>query len=136
MLTATSEYALRALIYLARHESDCPIAGPRIAEEAEVPSKYLSKILGDLVRAGLLAGTRGKNGGFRMTRSPKAIRLVEVLTLFEPLLGNRRPCPFGNTVCNDLDPCAGHSRWKAVREVYDRFLQETSIYDVAILQRK
>ena len=97
-----------------------------------MPSKYLSRILGDLVRAGLLAGTRGKNGGYRMTRSPRAIRLHEVLDLFEPVSGNRRPCPFGNKVCNDINPCAGHSRWKVVREVYERFLHESSVYDVAV----
>ena len=135
MLSATSEYALRALIYLVHHESDCPVAGSRIAKEAEVPSKYLSRILGDLVRAGLLAGTRGKNGGYRMTRSPKTILLYEVFDLFEPVSGNRRPCPFGNTVCNDIDPCAGHSRWKVVRDVYERFLRETTVYDVAVLPK-
>ncbi len=51
MLSRTSEYALRALIHLAEHQTEWPIAGSRIAAAAGVPSKYLSKILGDLVRA-------------------------------------------------------------------------------------
>jgi len=131
MLSATSEYAIRALIDLTRHEAEWPIPGPVIAERAGIPQRYLSKILGDLVRAGQLEGSRGKNGGFRMTRSPKDIRLSEVLIHFEPISGNRRECPFGNTECSDLDPCAGHHRWKVIREAYERFLRETSVYDVA-----
>jgi len=54
MLSLTSEYALRALIYLTQHESDWPIPGHRIAEQTKIPSKYLSKILCDLVRINVL----------------------------------------------------------------------------------
>lgn len=132
MLTLTSEYALRAMIFLARHSDEWPISAQRVAEEVGVPRKYLSKILADLVRGGLLEGSRGKNGGFRMTRSPKDIRLADVLAPFEPVTTHRRQCPFGNMVCNDSDPCAGHDRWKLVREGYDRFLEETSVYDVTV----
>lgn len=132
MLSITSEYALRAMIFLARHSQEWPISAQHVAEEVGVPRKYLSKILADLVRVGLLEGSRGKNGGFRMTRSPKDIHLSEVLAPFEPVTTHRRPCPFGNVVCNDNDPCAGHDRWKLVREGYDRFLEETSVYDVTI----
>ena len=67
-----------------------------------------------------------------MTRSPQEIRLFEVLAPFEPVLTNRRPCPFGNVVCGDDDPCAGHDRWKLVREAYQRFLSETTVLDVAV----
>lgn len=132
MLSVTSEYALRAMIFLTRHAQECPISAQRVAEEVGVPRKYLSKILADLVRGGLLEGSRGKNGGFRMTRSPKEIHLSDVLAPFEPVTTHRSPCPFGNVVCNDRDPCAGHDRWKLVREGYDRFLEETTVYDVAV----
>jgi Rrf2 family protein len=134
MISLTGEYALRAMIFLTKHADAWPISGSRIAEEAEIPRKYLSAILADLVRAGLLEGMRGKGGGFRMARPPKEVRLVEVLAPFEPILANRRPCPFGNVTCHDQDPCAGHERWKRVREAYQQFLQDTSVYDVAVRQ--
>ena len=136
MLTLTSEYALRAMVFLARHVEEWPVPGQRIAEEAEIPRKYLSKVLADLVRAGVLEGSRGKSGGFRMTRSPRDIHLFEVLAPFEPVLTNRRPCPFGNMVCSDREPCAGHERWKLVRESYDQFLNATSVQDVAVKRRE
>ncbi len=136
MLSLTAQYALRAMVYLTAHAEDWPIPGRRVAEGAGIPRKYLSAILGDLVRAGILASSPGLGGGFRMVRSPKDIRLFEVLAPFEPILGNRRPCPFGKEECNDDDPCAAHDRWRRVKETYSRFLQETSVYDVSVKRRK
>ena len=108
MMTLTSEYALRAMIYLAQHDDAWPLSGNRIAAETGASRKYLSKILADLVRARVLVASRGKSGGFRLARSPEQIRVADVLAPFEPVLGNRRPCPFGNPVCNDDEPCPGH----------------------------
>ncbi len=136
MLSLTGEYALRAMVYLAEHAEDWPIPGRTVAEDAGIPRKYLSVILGDLVRGGILASSPGAGGGFRMIRSPKDIRLFEVLAPFEPLLGNRRPCPFGKEECSNDDPCAGHDRWQRVKETYSQFLQETSVFDVSVKRRK
>ncbi len=131
MITRTGQYALRAAVYLAQHSDEWPVPGRQVAESTGIPPKYLSKILGDLVRAGLLDATRGKGGGFRMTRSPDMTTLIEVLTPFEPFLSHQRPCPFRHAECNDYDPCPGHERWRAVRECYQEFLRTTSILDVA-----
>ena len=131
MLSLTSEYALRAIVVLAASADGAPISGQRIAETSGVPRKYLSKILADLVRAGVLQATRGKSGGFRFARAPRDIRLHQVLEPFEPVLTSRRPCPFGNVVCSDDAPCSGHDRWKKVRQAYQKFLLETTIQDVA-----
>ena len=131
MISLTGEYALRAMIFLTRHRDEWPISGPRIAEEAGIPRKYLSAILADLVRAGLLEGTRGKNGGFRISRPAKRICLAEIVLPFELMNSQRRTCPFGNAICNDQDPCGAHERWKGVKAALDRFLEETTLQDVA-----
>lgn len=136
MMTLTSEYALRAMIYLAQNEHAWPLSGARIAAETGISRKYLSKILADLVRAGVLEASPGKGGGFRPSRSLKEIHLYQLIAPFEPVLGNRRPCPFGNEVCNDEQPCLGHERWMRVREVYSQFLDETSVHDVAVGNRE
>lgn len=134
MLTRTSEYALRALIYMAQHADACPIPGRQIAEHAGVPPKYLSKILGDLVRFGVLDSSPGKTGGFRLRRSARETTLFEVLAPFEQF--ERRRCPFGNKECSDEDPCLAHSRWAQVVDTQRRFLRETSVYEVAIRERR
>jgi len=130
MLSRTSEYALRALIHLAQHEEDCPISGAHIAGETGIPPKYLSKILGDLVRAGVLDSSPGKTGGFRLRRSAKKVSLLDVLTPFEQF--ERRRCPFGNAECSDLNPCNAHEQWKKVIETEQRFLMKTTVHDIAL----
>lgn len=135
MISLTSEYALRAMIYLARHLDEWPIAGRLIAKETGIPGKYLSAILRDLVRAGILGSSPGVGGGFSMARAPKQVTLADVFAPFEPILANRRPCPFGKEVCCDEDPCAGHTRWKKVRETYARYLDNTSVHDVTFERR-
>ena len=135
MLSLTSKYALRAMICLTQLEDECPVSGKRIAERANVPSRYLSKILGDLVRCGVLTSTRGKNGGFRLARPPQKIALHDVLAPFETALVARRSCPFGNLACSDENPCLGHDGWKKVLLAYVSFLSRTSILDVAVSKR-
>jgi len=136
MISLTGEYALRAMVYLAKNRKDWPISGPRIAEGANIPSKYLSSILADLVRAGLLTGTRGKSGGFQITRPIEGIRLAEILRPFEPVNFFRQTCPFGNDVCSDVDPCGAHERWKGVKAAFERFVAETTLESVASKKKR
>ncbi|MFQ5491574.1 MAG: RrF2 family transcriptional regulator [Phycisphaerae bacterium] len=136
MISRTSEYALRAMVHLAQHFDDWPISGRKIAEATGIPRQYLAAILGDLVRAQVLESSPGTGGGFCLARPAKDIRLSEVFAPFEPILANRRPCPFGQDVCSDDDPCSGHDEWKRVRETYERFLEKNSIHDVAFKPRK
>lgn len=130
MLTRTGEYALRAMIYLTQHLEDWPIPGRRIAEEAGIPAKYLSKILGDLAKSGVLESSPGKAGGFRLRHSPKKTVLFDVLEPFESF--DRGRCPFGNDECSDKHPCIAHTQWKRVIETELKFLKTTTVYDVAV----
>lgn len=131
MLSRTGEYALRAMMHIARHADEGFTPGGRIAALAGVPRKYLSKILTDLVRTGVLEAAPGKTGGFRMTRPAEQIPLFDVLVPFEPLIEGPRRCPFGNDACGEDDPCSGHDGWNRVLETYARFLRETSVQDIA-----
>ena len=130
MLSLTGEYALRAIVYLTQNAHRCPIPGREVAEKAGIPAKYLSNILGDLVRHGVLDSSRGKRGGFRLRRSAQEITLYDVLRPFEQFDEVR--CPFGNDQCNDKNPCLAHTQWKHVVETERRFLCDTSVYDVAV----
>jgi Rrf2 family protein len=129
MLTRTSEYALRAMIVLARHPGGGPLTGEQLAKTSGIPRKYLVKIMGDLTRAGALSATRGRSGGFTLSRPADRIHLIEVIAPFERF--DDRRCPFGNERCGDRNPCGGHERWKTVAEAYRRFLEETTVFDIS-----
>ncbi len=129
MMSLTSEYALRAVVYIAQNESSWPVAGNAIASASGIPSKYLAKILGDLVRHGILDARRGRGGGFSLARHPKETPLWEVLEPFERF--KRTMCPFENQTCSSLSPCTAHPRWEKVLHSYHGFLKETTIHAIA-----
>ena len=76
MLTQTSEYALRAMVYLARKGENHYAGVKEIASATDVPSNYLAKILQQLARARVLDSQKGFGGGFRI--SPSCSRLLHV----------------------------------------------------------
>ncbi len=131
MLTQSSEYALRGLICLTQHGADkVPMSRTAVADFTGIPARYLSKILSDLVRAGLLLSSRGPGGGFLLARSPDEIFLSQAVIPFEPVVGQRQ-CPFGNTECSDENPCLAHTQWKAILLMQQDFLDKTSLSEVA-----
>lgn len=78
MLSQTSEYALRAMVCLASQDDRlCPT--PILAKEADVPNNYLAKILQMLSSADLVTGRRGVGGGYRLSRNPAEIKLLDIV---------------------------------------------------------
>ncbi len=129
MISKTAEYALRAVLYIARESGGHPVRANEIAETLEVPSNYLSKILHALAMAGILTSGRGPRGGFMLARSADELVLADLLEALDP--GVLRPdCLLGNSNCSDHTACAVHERWKQVREPVCRFFRETTLADV------
>jgi Rrf2 family protein len=128
-LSQTSEYALRTALYLAEHPGQAPARVGHLAGALRIPQNYLSKTLHQLARAGVLASTRGKHGGFRLARAPEVLTLHEIVAPFERF-DQRRQCVLGRASCSDQSPCAAHDRWKQVSEVTAAFFQHTTLQDL------
>jgi Rrf2 family iron-sulfur cluster assembly transcriptional regulator len=133
LLSRTSAYAVRAAIHLAsRDGEEAEEEFVRVSELAgalDVPQNYLSKILHQLVGAGLLASGRGPRGGFRLARAPEAITLADLVEAVEPGRAQRR-CLLGRPECTDSHPCPLHERWLRLGDDIDHFLHETSLADL------
>ncbi len=129
MFNKTAEYALRAVAAIARAEDDRPVLAKEIAKNSQIPNKYLSKVLRDLVHTGLLTSSRGIGGGFRLKRRADRIRLADVVRPFDDVLAPRR-CPFGNAKCSDESPCTMHAQWKPVSEALRTLLEHTTVADI------
>jgi Rrf2 family protein len=85
-LTARSEYALLALVYLARHPIDEYISIDTIARAQGIPPKFLEQLMLALKRAHFLRSTKGQHGGYALAKSPDQISLAEVIRLFDGAL--------------------------------------------------
>jgi Rrf2 family protein len=134
MLTATSEYALRALIHMAQVPNGAAILGRDLAERADSPANYLTKILWALGNTGIIDATRGSGGGYRLRRKPEEIHLVEVVELFDRAKTGHACFLGGKRDCNDIEPCSAHAAWREVKAAYMGFLQSTTIRDIATHQ--
>ena len=131
MLSNTSKYALRALSHMASLPKGSEILGRQIAQSAEIPGNYLSKILLVLRNAGFLDSHRGKGGGYRLQKSPENISLIEIVELFEGIQAEPN-CLLGqNKKCSDENPCSIHDAWSQVRNAFLRFLNTTTIADIS-----
>jgi Rrf2 family protein len=93
MLSQTVEYALRAVVHLA-NQAPAACTTDQIARVTRVPKAYLSKVLQNLVRAGLVHSQRGLGGGMTLTRLATELTLLEVVNAVEPLQ-RIYTCPLG-----------------------------------------
>lgn len=129
LLPQTAEYAIRAVLHLARLDSPDYVGVTDIARETEVPENYLSKVLGQLVRAELLQSSRGPNGGFRLAGDAAELTLERVADVFAP--PSRPRCLLGSGICGEVDDCAVHELWAPVAAQLQGFLRTTTIAQLA-----
>jgi Rrf2 family protein len=131
MISVTAQHALRALVEMARLDSTASITGRELAKTAGIPPNYLAKILRTLGTAGLIAAARGTGGGYRLNRLPDAIRLADVVRLFDPARSASDCLMDGAHPCSDETACAAHHKWRHVKELYVRFLETTTLANLA-----
>jgi Rrf2 family cysteine metabolism transcriptional repressor len=82
-LTSRSEYALLALVYLARQPADEYTRVEEIATAQGIPPKFLEQILLTLKRGQFLSSLKGHNGGYRLNKAPADITLADVIRLLD-----------------------------------------------------
>ena len=77
------DYALRAVIHLARRDDRRPSSVAEIALQEGVPKKFLEKIIQDLIHHGLVRSTRGAQGGYTLAQAPEMITFKNVIEAIE-----------------------------------------------------
>jgi Rrf2 family protein len=82
-LSRSTHYALAATLEMAAVDDE-PVSVSRVAARNGIPETALAKVVQQLVRAGIAEGTRGVGGGYRLTRKPREISLLDVIRVFEP----------------------------------------------------
>jgi len=127
VLSQTVEYALRATLYIARQGTRV-VRIPEIAAEVHAPSRYLSKILGQLAREGILESTRGRTGGFRLGPTQRRVTLASIVAVFGE--SERRRCLLGHGVCGRNPGCAVHDKWAPIAQSSSDFFAHTTLADL------
>ena len=128
-ITNQADYALRAMLYLARLGYGKKAPSNVIAEEMNMSRIFLSRINTQLVNARLITTWRGARGGIALTRPASEISVYDVLTAVDGpirLVG----CIEDPDTCCFSETCPLHKFWINTEEVLTNQLKGTSLQDL------
>ena len=109
------QYALRAILYLAKGPVDTHVNIRDMAEELNIPHHVLAKICQTLAKQGLLRSLKGPHGGFALAVEADSIKLIDIVrTVDGPDF--MQECALGLEKCSEETPCPIHSQWAAIKE--------------------
>jgi Rrf2 family protein len=136
MISQKAKYALRALVVLARADAEKALFISDIAEEQNIPKKFLEQILLDLKHQGIVMSRRGKMGGYLLLKPADEITFGEVLRLID---GPIAPLPCLSKIayrrcedCQDEATCEIRHVFNEVANVTRAVLDKTTIADCLI----
>jgi Rrf2 family transcriptional regulator, iron-sulfur cluster assembly transcription factor len=130
----SSEYAIRAFVHLAEMPEGKFVMVKNIAQQADIPTHFLAKILQQLARKGFLRSSKGPTGGFTLRMKPEDISLLKIIEAMDGLNDYQR-CPGGLAECNNEAPCGMHDSWTELRTYILNYLERTTIGELAKAQQ-
>ncbi len=128
-LSTKGRYAVTAMMDLAIHDGQGPVTLADISACQGISLSYLEQIFARLRRKGLIRGTRGPRGGYRLARPPEEITIADIISAVNEPLDNTR-CG-GKQNCQDGAPCLTHELWSELsRQIYE-FLDGITLAEFA-----
>jgi len=127
MFSKTCEYAIRAMIFIAKRSKDGEKAGIKeISKEIDSPESFIAKILQDLSRKGLVLSTKGPNGGFFLDEKLLQGSLASIVKSVD---GEKifSGCGLGLKQCSEAKPCPIHYQFKIIREEMRDMLERAKL---------
>lgn len=136
IISAKGRYALRSMVELAKNGENFTSL-KEITQKEAIPHKFLENVMTELAKAGLVESTRGKNGGYRLTRAPKDYTVAEILNVTE--------LSFATVGCSETDSsgagcsetdekgcprasvCPTLPMWKALDETVNSFFEQYTL---------
>ena len=130
LISTKGRYALRIMIDLAENSGDGYVPLKEMAARQNISEKYLESILKVLVQNNLLAGLRGKGGGYRLTKAPQLYTVGSILRLTE---GSLAPvaCLEQNPVeCRRMAECRTLPMWRKLNTMINDYFDSISLADL------
>jgi len=130
MLSNSSKYALKAVVYIATKSSaENKLLVKEIAEKTNVPKPFLSKILQQLAANDLLSSTKGPHGGFFITENQLKNSVMDIVIETEGR-DKLQQCFLNFENCNSQNPCPVHDFIAPAKEALRKSLQQVTIKEL------
>ena len=131
MVSQTAKYALRVVGFLAGQQG-AMVRAEALAPSVDIPANYLSKILNQLRKNGILLPRKGWRGGFRLRDDAMQRPISDIVAIIDgPDRTERTDCALGLPVCDRDSPCPLHGYWEKIQETHRKMLSETRVADLA-----
>lgn len=133
-LSTRARYGTRALLDLALHGGEGPILLKDIAQREQISLLYLEHLITPLIAAGLVRSVRGARGGVWLAKSPREIKLNEVIQVLEgPIalvecIDNPEACPRSGL-------CVTRDIWGELKQAIDEVLESTTLQGLVERQK-
>ncbi|HWH22217.1 MAG TPA: Rrf2 family transcriptional regulator [Allosphingosinicella sp.] len=133
MLSQRTRYTIRALLHLADRYGEGPVQLTEIAEAQNIPPKFLTVMLSQMRRSGVVESLRGREGGYWLAKPPQQISYGEIVRLTRGSLG-LLPCASRYAYekcehCISEDKCRLHRVMLMVRDETAKILDNISLAD-------
>lgn len=130
-LTARSQYALLALIYLARQDSERFVTIDTIATAQGIPARFLEQVMLAMKRGKFVHSHKGHQGGYRLAKLPEEITLAEIIRYFDGALS---PVKSTSQYFYEPTPIEKEPRltsvFKDIRDMISERMEKTTLKDV------
>ena len=127
-LSTRGQYALHAMVFLARKAAEGPQTLRTIADDG-LPEQYLEQLLGALRRHGLVVTVRGAQGGYSIARPPDQITVANILESTEGPV-NLSQCAGDEAICPKSSACATRDVWRYLTDNINTLMQGITLEDV------
>lgn len=129
-LSNEGEYAVRLLVYLAGRDRDELISAREIAENQNIPKRFLRSIVSQFVKQGFIKSFQGNGGGIRLAEGAENKSILDVIEVIEgPIYLN--VCMQGKEVCQFSNHCAVHLVWHEAQQAIQTILGQKKIKELA-----
>jgi len=139
MLNKKTQYAFKALTYLAEHQSQGPVLIANIAKKKKIPLKFLENILLELKKEGILDSKKGKGGGYFLNVPASKIPLANIIRKIDGPIA-MLPCTslYFYERCKNCDEknCGLHDIMIQVRDANLKILENKTVADLITMQKK
>ena len=129
-VTSKGRYALRIMIDLAQHRDEGYISLKTISDRTQLSMKYLEMIVGNLKKAELVDSTRGKEGGYKLNKTPGEYSIGEILRCIEDNLAPVACIKEGEIQCDRSGACLTVPMWKELDNITNAYLDTVSLEDL------
>ncbi len=129
-VTSKGRYALRVMLDLAQHPEDGYISLKTVADRQGISMKYLESIVCSLKKAELVESSRGKEGGYKLSRAPGGYTVGEILRCIEDNLAPVACIKAGSVNCEHAAACMTVPMWKELDELTNAYLESVSLDDL------